>query len=152
MSRHLCPGPAVTERGDASASSERQPEPGAATREAGASGALRPGAGPVGLRGVRPPLPPGRREGQALGGVEPAKATQVCCCRCFGCSLHFELACLLANSATVTSCQHMAPVTESLARDPSGHESGLPRPTAEPSPRSWAAPPSWPPRPSASCL
>lgn len=75
--------------------------------------------GPVGLRGVQPPLPPGGREGQVLGGVEPAKATQVCCCRCFGCGLHFELACLLANSATATSCQHMAPVTESLARDPS---------------------------------
>lgn len=42
------------------------------------------GPGPVGLRGAQPLLHLGGREGQALGGVEPAKATQVCCFRCFG--------------------------------------------------------------------
>lgn len=45
MSRHLCSGPTVTERGDVSASSERQPEPGAAAWEVGANGALCPGTG-----------------------------------------------------------------------------------------------------------
>lgn len=42
------------------------------------------GPGPVGLRGAQPLLHPGGREGQALGGVEPAKATQICCFRSFG--------------------------------------------------------------------
>lgn len=68
--------------------------------------------GPAGLRGAQPPICPGGRDRQAPGHTVLAKVT---CFICSGCGLHFELPCLLANSATATSCQHMSPVTDSLA-------------------------------------
>lgn len=168
VTRCPCSGPTEAGRGEARASSEREPpsqEQWHGRQEPAGSPALEQDR-PAGQRGAQPPLCPVEREGQALGHTMLA---QVTCFRCSGFVSSWVL-CLLVNSATATSCQHLSPMTDSLAPGPSVHLTNIrlprevsageacldPRPPTQStagSPGPWSAscallPPTYPAQPS----